>query len=135
MNTREFNKQYKDYFTILPMNNEKESKLDYRERIVFHRLCESSDLNTKLRLSILKWEIIAASYLTDRPITSDGGWTTCALCRTFIDNQCEGCPVALNSGPTCRYTPYNVFTHYCITNDQYFQTAKQEIRYLKKLLV
>jgi hypothetical protein len=137
MNTREFNKQYKDYFVILPIGGrETDCKLDYESRERFNQLCESSDLNTIIRMSILKWEIIAASYLTDRPITSDGGWTTCALCRIFIDvHHCKGCPVMAKTGTaSCYKTPYTDFAHYCYEDNDYFRTAKAEIRFLKSLL-
>jgi hypothetical protein len=63
-----------------------------------------------LRESIAKWRFAASlpeKFWYNGGI--DGGPTTCALCRLYFRERCEGCPVKEETGySNCDGTPYTL---------------------------
>lgn len=61
--------------------------------------------------------------------------TNCPLCRKYVSNGCEGCPIAMDGHPTCMDTPYDKleFDHEN-TGMWIVEYGKREIEYLKDLL-
>jgi hypothetical protein len=54
-----------------------------------------------LKLSIAKWELIAAGLIGDKGIEN------CALCVKYYDGDCKGCPVMEDTGHhQCQGSPY-----------------------------
>jgi hypothetical protein len=65
-------------------------------------------------IAIEKWEFIAQLLNNGYEVIYDGGISTCALCRLYINNDdCDGCPVsAATKVETCISTPYVDFVEY-----------------------
>ena len=96
-----------------------------------------------LKKSIAHWERLASGH------RKRGEWIgphQCALCKLFIADECEGCPVAEETGYSyCDGTPYEIVQTYVdarflvdresILNSQEFKSAaRKELRFLKSLL-
>lgn len=105
-------------------------------------------LENPLALSRAKWrEIVAkleAIHPDDFGDIQDGGWTTCALCLTYYDQEdadrigCHGCPVRTATGQeVCLYTPYDDWTRAeesdTPTRDDYLKAARAELAFLEGL--
>lgn len=102
-----------------------------------------AETENALRGSIAKWEAIVAGTDIDK------GPVNCPLCQMFMQNECEGCPVAIASEATCcDNTPYEMFSAVAerVSADKDWRTfsratspeakaaAQAELDFLKSLL-
>lgn len=87
-----------------------------------NKVLKVTTVRTAMKGSILKWQGIVDGT------KSDLGSLNCPLCKLFFDNNCAGCPVAIDTGETsCRSTPYEDY----IDCGETKSIAKCELSYLK----
>jgi len=86
-----------------------------------------------LKLSIEKWEYIAAYVKTGIEKPLDGGTNSCALCALYFGRECAGCPVREKTGKkVCGGSPYQDYEQ-ALVNEAQLQ-ATREVAFLKGLL-
>lgn len=89
-----------------------------------------------LRGSIAKWEKIVSGDAEDM------GAENCPLCKLFVEDFCDGCPVRKESGvPGCIQTPWHRWAkaqnqrfHWTANTKRRKKLAQAELDYLKSLL-
>lgn len=97
---------------------------------------------TALKESIAKWEHNARA---EKPGVVKLAAKDCPLCDLFLDDDCVGCPVRLNSGRCCcDSTPYwdadNRYSAWALDPDNaevraaFHAAAQREVAFLKSLL-
>ena len=91
---------------------------------------------TALNGSIEHWKRLATGK---RQPHEDLGADHCALCVLYMNNGCQGCPVARATGERyCRGTPYPradaLGDEFTLDSRQFKAAAKKELAFLKSLL-
>jgi exonuclease VII small subunit len=83
-----------------------------------------------LEVSIAKWQKIVENNGKRPDGTNDAA--TCALCETYQESDCNGCPVTKKTGEGCYMnTPYK---KWIFANDNNkLQAAKEELAFLISL--
>lgn len=64
----------------------------------------SKKTRAALEASIAKWE---RNAVAEKPTQYLTGWRDCPLCLLYIENDCQGCPVAKAGHEACEGTPYD----------------------------
>lgn len=83
-----------------------------------------------LEVSIAKWQEIVKNNGKKPDGTNDVA--TCALCETYPESDCNGCPVAKKAGEhCCMNTPYEKWVF--ADDNNKLQAAKEELAFLISL--
>lgn len=96
-----------------------------------------------LQESIEHWERLRACTSLLAVLEEGLSTRTCALCKVYYDDACEGCPVAIYSGAiACENTPFtpaSIYERECINLEidfdktEWQKLAKDELSFLESL--
>ncbi len=95
-----------------------------------------------LRASITHWEENLAAAIDGRMDDVSTRQTDCALCMSYLGDNCRGCPVRSRMGEKyCRHTPYhtahNALLDYQeneVSRDDVIAAIRSELYFLRSLL-